>query len=55
LVWWLWFGGVVLVIGGVVTMWPGGGGPTRASLRRVLDGYQVQLVDEKKREEAVAG
>jgi cytochrome c-type biogenesis protein CcmF len=54
LVWWLWFGGVVLVVGGVVTMWPGGGGPTRASLRRALDGYQVQLVDEEK-EEAVAG
>jgi cytochrome c-type biogenesis protein CcmF len=45
LVWWLWFGGVVLVIGGVVTMWPGGG-PTRASLRRAgVGGYQVQLVD----------
>ncbi len=53
LVWWLWFGGVVLVVGGIVTLWPGGG-PTRASLRRALDGYQVQLVDKKKREEAVA-
>jgi cytochrome c-type biogenesis protein CcmF len=48
LVWWLWFGGVVLVFGGIVTLWPGGGGPTRASLRRALDGYQVKLVDEKK-------
>ncbi|MFQ5702678.1 MAG: heme lyase CcmF/NrfE family subunit [Gemmatimonadales bacterium] len=45
LVWWVWFGGVVLVIGGVVVMWPGGGGPTKASLRRALVGYQVQLVD----------
>ncbi len=25
LVWWVWFGGVVLVIGGILTMWPGGG------------------------------
>src|SRR5215213_417056 len=25
LVWWVWFGGMVLVIGGLVTMWPGGG------------------------------
>jgi cytochrome c-type biogenesis protein CcmF len=25
LVWWVWFGGVVLVFGGLVTMWPGGG------------------------------
>ena len=27
LVWWVWFGGIVLVIGGLITMWPGGGGP----------------------------
>ncbi len=27
LVWWVWFGGLVLVIGGLVTMWPGGGTP----------------------------
>jgi cytochrome c-type biogenesis protein CcmF len=48
LVWWLWFGGVVLVIGGVVTLWPGAG-PTRASLRRAgVGGYQVQLVDKEK-------
>jgi cytochrome c-type biogenesis protein CcmF len=45
LVWWIWFGGVVLVIGAVVTMWPGVG-PTRASLRRAMVGYQVKLVDE---------
>jgi cytochrome c-type biogenesis protein CcmF len=45
LVWWIWYGGVVLVIGAVVTMWPGGG-PTRASLRRAMVGYQVKLVDE---------
>jgi cytochrome c-type biogenesis protein CcmF len=25
LVWWVWFGGIVLVFGGLVTMWPGGG------------------------------
>ena len=38
---------VVLVMGGVVTLWPGGG-PTRASLRRAgIGGYQVQLVDEE--------
>jgi cytochrome c-type biogenesis protein CcmF len=23
LVWWVWFGGVVLIVGGLVTMWPG--------------------------------
>jgi cytochrome c-type biogenesis protein CcmF len=48
LVWWLWFGGFVMVIGGAITVWPGGGGPTRASLRRALAGYQVQIVDDKK-------
>jgi len=53
LVWWLWYGGVVLVVGGIVTLWPGGG-PTRASLRRALDGYQVKLVDEKKEQAVVS-
>ena len=48
LVWWVWFGGVVLVIGGVITMWPGGGGPTRASLRRAMVGYQVRIVDRER-------
>ena len=43
LVWWLWFGGFVLVFGGVVTMWPGGG-PTLASPRRAVAGYEVALV-----------
>jgi cytochrome c-type biogenesis protein CcmF len=42
LVWWVWFGGVILVFGGVVVMWPGAG-PTRASLRRALPGYAVTL------------
>src|SRR2546430_16869473 len=27
LVWWVWYGGVVLVLGGLVGMWPGGGWP----------------------------
>ncbi|HEX9580753.1 MAG TPA: heme lyase CcmF/NrfE family subunit [Gemmatimonadales bacterium] len=43
LVWWVWYGGVVLMMGGVIVMWPGTG-PTRASLRRALPGYQVELV-----------
>ncbi len=42
LVWWVWFGGIVLVAGGIVTMWPGGG-PTRASLRRAQAGYAASL------------
>jgi hypothetical protein len=51
LVWWIWYGGVLLVVGGVIVMWPGGG-PSRRSPRRALEGYNVKLVGEK--EEAVA-
>jgi cytochrome c-type biogenesis protein CcmF len=42
LVWWLWFGGFVLVLGGIVTMWPGGG-PVIAGPRRAQAGYEVTL------------
>ncbi len=44
LVWWLWFGGVLLVVGGIVTLWPSGG-PSGASVRRALEGYQTRIVD----------
>jgi len=43
LVWWLWFGGFVLVAGGIVTMWPGGGPAIAASMRSQA-GYEVTLV-----------
>jgi cytochrome c-type biogenesis protein CcmF len=44
LVWWVWFGGLVLVLGGLVTMWPGSG-PTIAGPRRTqTEGYKVTLV-----------
>jgi cytochrome c-type biogenesis protein CcmF len=43
LVWWIWFGGFVLVVGGVVTLWPGT--TVRAQRREeTVGGYQVQLV-----------
>ena len=45
LVWWIWFGGAVLVLGGVIVMWPGGG-PTKKSPRRAIAGYNVKLVSE---------
>ena len=45
LVWWVWFGGMVLVVGGIVTLWPGGG-PTMAGPRRTHAGYEVSLVGE---------
>jgi cytochrome c-type biogenesis protein CcmF len=43
LVWWVWFGGFVLALGGILTMWPGGG-PTSSVPRRVQAGYEVTLV-----------
>jgi cytochrome c-type biogenesis protein CcmF len=44
LVWWVWFGGFVLALGGLVTMWPGGGA-TLASPRRVQPGYRATLAE----------
>jgi cytochrome c-type biogenesis protein CcmF len=43
LVWWVWFGGLILVFGGLVTLWPGGG-PSITGPRRVQAGYEVTLV-----------
>src|SRR5438309_1361411 len=44
LVWWVWYGGVVLVLGGLVVMWPGGGSP---AVKRVQAGYAVRLVGDQ--------
>ena len=46
LVWWLWFGGVLLVVGGIVTLWPSAG-PSQASVKRALEGYQTRIVDQE--------
>lgn len=44
LVWWVWYGGAVLVLGGIISMWPTGGGPTLASQRRAEPaGYVAQV------------
>ena len=40
LVWWVWFGGYVVVLGGLVVLWPGGGSP---AVRRTQAGYAVKL------------
>jgi cytochrome c-type biogenesis protein CcmF len=48
LVWWVWFGGFVLALGGLVTMWPGGR-PTVRSPRL------VQRVERRPLAEAAAG
>jgi cytochrome c-type biogenesis protein CcmF len=44
LVWWVWFGGLVLVTGGLITMWPGGGTMIPGT-RRAQPGYEVALVE----------
>jgi cytochrome c-type biogenesis protein CcmF len=51
LVWWLWFGGAVLVLGGVVTLWPGAA--TTAERRRAMAGYAASITG--KEDAAVAG
>ncbi len=42
LVLWVWIGGVVLVVGGLITMWPSGTVSTGVT-RRAQAGYEVQL------------
>jgi cytochrome c-type biogenesis protein CcmF len=48
LVWWVWFGGFVLVIGGLIVLWPGGPvpGPGRQRVQEQA-GYAVKLEAER--------
>jgi hypothetical protein len=41
LVWWVWFGGFVLILGGVVTMWPGVSPAATARHEQPSASYQV--------------
>ncbi|HET7296355.1 MAG TPA: heme lyase CcmF/NrfE family subunit [Gemmatimonadales bacterium] len=41
LVWWVWYGGMVVALGGLIVMWPGGGAP---AVKRTEAGYAVRLV-----------
>ena len=43
LVWWVWYGGMVVALGGLIVMWPGGS----PAARRAQAGYTVRLVGEK--------
>ncbi len=43
LVWWVWYGGFVVALGGLVVMWPGGGSP---AVKRAQAGYAVRLVED---------
>jgi len=41
----VWLGGGILVLGGVITMWPGSG-PSDRAIRRAMEGYQAHLASE---------
>src|SRR5438105_3456928 len=43
LVWWVWYGGMVVALGGLIVMWPGGS----PAARRAQAGYTVRLVGGK--------
>jgi len=43
LVWWVWYGGMIVALGGLIVMWPGGGSP---AVKRTQAGYAVRLVGE---------
>jgi cytochrome c-type biogenesis protein CcmF len=42
LVWWVWYGGMIVALGGLIVMWPGGGSP---AVKRTQAGYAVRLVE----------
>jgi cytochrome c-type biogenesis protein CcmF len=44
LVWWVWYGGMIVALGGLIVMWPGGGAP---AVKRTQAGYVVKLVETK--------
>ncbi len=44
LVWWVWYGGMIVALGGLIVMWPGGGSP---AVKRSQPGYAVRLVGEQ--------
>jgi len=44
LVWWVWYGGLIVALGGLIVMWPGAGSP---AVKRSQAGYAVRLVGEK--------
>jgi cytochrome c-type biogenesis protein CcmF len=40
LVWWVWYGGMIVALGGLIVMWPGGS----PAAKRSQAGYAVRLV-----------
>jgi len=44
LVWWVWAGGVILVFGGLLAMWPGGRTSAPVARRDIQSGFEARLV-----------
>jgi cytochrome c-type biogenesis protein CcmF len=44
LVWWVWYGGLIMALGGLIVMWPQA---TRQGARRAEGGYVVTLQPER--------
>jgi len=44
LVWWVWAGGVILVVGGLLAMWPGGRTSAPVARRDIQSGFEARLV-----------
>src|SRR5437660_1072935 len=45
LVWWVWYGGMIVALGGLIVMWPGGGSP---AVKRTQAGYAVRLAGDRR-------
>jgi len=43
LVWWVWYGGMVLALGGLISMWPTGRAPTPVKRRADQAGYVARV------------
>jgi cytochrome c-type biogenesis protein CcmF len=52
LVWWVWYGGIIMAIGGLIVMWPQA---TRAGARRKAEGGYVVVMQPSERQPAEAG
>ena len=50
LVWWVWYGGMIMALGGLIVMWPQA---TRAGARRAEGGYVVTLQPQRAERERV--
>src|SRR5256885_5382354 len=45
LVWWVWYGGMIVALGGLIVMWPGGGSP---AVKRSQAGDAGRVVEDVK-------